>query len=32
LGYSVVLVAYVVVALYAFWGSGTKGEPVVDAV
>jgi FHS family L-fucose permease-like MFS transporter len=31
LGYSVVLLAYVVVALYAFLGSGTKGEPVVDA-
>jgi FHS family L-fucose permease-like MFS transporter len=32
LGYSVVLLAYVVVALYAFWGSGTKSEPVVNAV
>jgi MFS transporter, FHS family, L-fucose permease len=32
LGYSVVLLAYVVVALYAFLGSGTKGEAVVNAV
>jgi MFS transporter, FHS family, L-fucose permease len=31
LGYSVVLLAYVVVALYAFLGSGTKGEPVIEA-
>lgn len=29
-GYCVVLVAYIVVALYGFFGSRTKGEPVVD--
>jgi FHS family L-fucose permease-like MFS transporter len=29
-GYVMVLLAYIVVALYGFLGSRTKGEPVVD--
>jgi FHS family L-fucose permease-like MFS transporter len=31
MGYSVALLAYVAVAAYGFFGSRTKGEPVVNA-
>lgn len=31
LGYSVVLLAYLVVAWYGFWGSRTQGEPVTES-